>query len=46
MFFQAKFCSFIKNKKLCYSCFPVNFAKFLNTGFTEDLWATASVVLQ
>ena len=26
-----------------YSCFPVNFPKFLNTFLTEHLWVTTSV---
>ena len=31
-------------KRLCHSCFPANFAKFLRTRFfKEHLWTTASV---
>ena len=29
-------------KRLWHRCFPVNFAKFLRTFFTEYLWTTAS----
>ena len=35
---QASVCNFIKKKRLCYRCFPVNFAKFPRTPFlTEHL---------
>ena len=38
--------TFIK-KKLCHSCFPVNFAKiFKSTFFTEHLWKAAHINIQ
>ena len=38
---QAASATLLK-KRLWHRCFPVNFAKFLRTLFTERVWATAS----
>ena len=35
--------SFFIKKRLWHRCFPLNFAKFKNTFFTEHLWAAVSV---